>query len=296
MAVRRYKPPVALRRTSQPTTRRNATPRAPGVAPGGRAIGGAPRPTQPGWVKTPTGSWVKRPPAGSRQLAPATPSTAPPAWGGIQAPAAPQAPQAQVTPSPAPASAPPPEGAVVDSAYLAWRAGREAEMAQQRIAYDTADKTESQTRTEALRRLALQRPEALQNADVSANRRGLFYSTGLGKQKDTIQADFTQRAADTNQRFEVSRAGREAARMALVNGFSVEDAAQLAAAADRKIQRDQDAANANALAINPVDGEVAPEAAAPVAAPAPRAVAGTPQKTTSHRATAIRHGSKKKRK
>jgi hypothetical protein len=233
MAVRRYRKPPSVWGTRGSVVPRTfpSAPR-PGAAPGGRVIGGG----------TPA----------PRQLAPAVPSQGPSPWG-VQAPPAPQAPPAQAPQSSAPATAPVPQGAVVDSAYLAWRAGREAEMAQQRIAYDSADQTDNQTRAEALRRLALQRPESLQNADVAANRRGLFYSTGLGKQKDQIQADFTQREADTNTRFQISAEGRRAARMAYGAGFSKEDAAQILAAADRATARDQEAAAANALAVNPTD-------------------------------------------
>jgi hypothetical protein len=203
-----------------------SAPRAPGVKPPGLGFHGTgwqqPTPAQTpalgfhgtGW---PSGAQPAHAPAPAHQA-----GAAPPLPPLVNAPA------------------PPPAVDVRDSDYYSWLAQRQGEVNQQQIGYDAQDASEQAARTEALRRMALQRPEDLKTADRSFNKAGLFYSGGLGKARGNIEADYTRQEADTNATYDRSRAAREAARTALLNGFSQEQAAQLAAAADRAFARDQE--------------------------------------------------------
>jgi hypothetical protein len=154
--------------------------------------------------------------------------------------------------------APTPPVDVRDSGYYGWLAQRTGEVNQQQIAWDAQEAGDTQARTEALRRLAQQRPENLLAADRSANRAGLFYSGALGKQRGDIEADYVRTVSDTNATYQGAHDAREAARQALLSGFSVEQAAQMAAAADRMAERDQALAESGSLASpDSVDASVA---------------------------------------
>lgn len=190
-------------------------------------------------------------------------STVKPLAGGLNrpAPAAPltgQHPQYDATPAPAgpPPPAPPiptvaqPQGGpeqFMDAEYLAWKAQAEFDRNQQRAAWDAEDKGDESSRAEAIRRMMQRRPEDLQRADVTHNKAGLFYSGILGKERGSIEADYVRQQADTNADYDSRRLARDAARQALEQGATLEEAAQLAAAADRKVQRDLEAADARAL-------------------------------------------------
>jgi hypothetical protein len=179
----------------------------------------------------------------------------------VQTPAAPTATPAAA----APAATPPPQMPpvpVADSDYYSWLAQRQGEVNQQQIQYDAEDKNDLAARNEALRRMAQQRPEDLTQANRNYNRQGLFYSGALGKARGDIEADYVRQEGDTTAAYQRAHDAREAARQALLSGFSLEQAAQMAAAADRQAQRDADAASMGALA-GPADATVAPATGQP---------------------------------
>jgi hypothetical protein len=172
--------------------------------------------------------------------------------------ATPVTPAASSSPPAATTPAPTPPVDVRDSGYYGWLAQRQGEVNQQQIAWDAEEAGDTSARTEALRRLAQQRPENLLAADRSANRAGLFYSGALGKQRGDIEADYVRTVGDTNATYQRAHDAREAARQALLSGFSVEQAAQMAAAADRAAERDQALAESGSLAgPDSVDASVA---------------------------------------
>lgn len=193
----------------------------------------------------------------------------------INAPAAPPAPAAPATGQVAapPAQALPATGPVQayrDSDYLTWRAGADRDIAQQRGQLDNEETSDNVARAEAIRRMMTQRPEDLHAADVGANKSGLFYSGQLGKQRGQIEADYVRRQADTNAEYDQRKAARDVARRALEAGYTAEDAAQMAAAADRAVGRDSDYATLNALTSNADPAVARPAGVAPAAAARPR--------------------------
>lgn len=177
-----------------------------------------------------------------------------------QTPAAPAAAPAAAAPAAPPPQMPPVP--VADSDYYSWLAQRQGEVNQQQIQYDAEDKNDLAARNEALRRMAQQRPEDLTQANRNFNRQGLFYSGALGKARGDIEADYVRQEGDTTAAYQRAHDAREAARQALLSGFSLEQAAQMAAAADRQATRDQSAADMGALA-GPADATVAPATGQP---------------------------------
>jgi hypothetical protein len=137
---------------------------------------------------------------------------------------------------------------IQDPSFLAWQAQRQNEINQTKAGYDAADQSESLARAEALRRLGTQKPTDVRKTSESFNKAGLFYSGQLGRAQDDLQANYLQREGDVNSRFDASAASRRAARQALDQGYPLEVAAQLAAAADRKISADSAAADEGVLA------------------------------------------------
>jgi hypothetical protein len=208
----------------------------------------------------------------------------------VGAPApAPQQPGQNAGAPPAPQMPPVP---VADSEYYGWLAQRQGEVNQQQIAWDAEDQNDVAARNEALRRMAQQRPEDLLTANRNFNRQGLFYSGALGKQRGDIEADYVRQESDTRSSYQRAHDAREAARQALLSGFSLEQAAQMAAAADRQAQRDADSAAMGGLA-GPADPTSAPATGQPGPSGTLVAHPGVGQNfsmTTALRKKARRHG------
>lgn len=125
-----------------------------------------------------------------------TPGAAPGTAGGP--PAAPAAPSVAPTPS---ANDKPPDGPALDAQY-----GTDAASLLFRNANSIADlqKANERERTdfsESMRRLAVQRGQALHNTNEGYNKRGLFFSGQLGKARDTLNTQYDQSASDANKSF-----------------------------------------------------------------------------------------------
>lgn len=154
---------------------------------------------------------------------------------------------------------------------------------QQQLASYTRQSAEDRTGfTESQRRLAEQEPLAQQNANEGYNRQGLFYSGALGKEKARLATQYARSRADMRSSFDKRERARAEARRALEAGASIEEAAALAAAVDRGIDRDTQAADANALVPN-VPAAPPPTPSAP-AAPRVASPARTPPRPRRPRA------------
>ena len=153
---------------------------------------------------------------------------------------------------------------------------------------DAEEQTIGQTRAEALRRLMAQRPEDLQRADQNFNKSGLFYSGQLGKARDDIESGYVRQQADMNAGYDDQLRRLVAARRSLQQQAEERAAAAAEAAAGRGIERDGEAADANALAgpgasVNQLASPVAATTARVAAKPRDRIynVAPKPKKPTA---------------
>jgi hypothetical protein len=169
-----------------------------------------------------------------------------PMAGASAPPVAPKAPPAQVLP---------------DAQYLTWAAQRQFEIGNQQQQINAAHAADLKNTQIALQRMGQNLPDQRQAAKVSANKQGLFYSGMLGRNLNLIQRDYTRQTGDTQRAYDTRETARIAARQALQQGFTLEQAAQKADAAARQVQRDQDAAAANVLA--PTAGLTAPKKGTP---------------------------------
>lgn len=131
--------------------------------------------------------------------------------------------------------------AIADRAALRFRTQQGINSSLQDSAYARQDVGEN------LRRMALQRPKDEQTTRQSANQQGLFYSGQLGKRLGDLAVDYQTRQGDVQQGFDRGEAARVAARNALQQGMSIEDAAITAQNADRAVQRDSAAADVGGL-------------------------------------------------
>jgi hypothetical protein len=185
-----------------------------------------------------------------RARATATPG-APPAPSSTAA--APQPPR-QATPSP------------LDSQYFASQAQRQFQANTQLGELDRQAGYDRTDFDEALRRMREQKPREQDQARSSRNRQGLFFSGHLGQDLGDIETQHVRQESDARQAFERRERAREEARWVIREGGSLEEAAERAAAVDRQLQRDQEAAADRALApeVDPV------EAAAQEARTAPK--------------------------
>jgi hypothetical protein len=138
-----------------------------------------------------------------------------------------------------------------DAQYLAEAAQRQFDRIQAMNALTSQAGSDQNDTSEAIRRLLAGAPEQRQTIKQNANRQGLFYSGQLGKQLNSYEADLTQRQGDIQLDFDARERARAAARAALEQGAPLEEAAGLAEAAARQVQRDTDAAAVNALAPPP---------------------------------------------
>jgi hypothetical protein len=177
---------------------------------------------------------------------------------GVARPPAPGQPPPQTPPGqPQAGGAQAPGGGFTpDAEYLAAAAQRAFERKAALDALGSQASTDKGDTSEAIRRLLAGAPEQRQGIKQGANRAGLFHSGQLGKRSDAFEADLTQRQGDINLDFQRRENARIAARQAIESGAPLEEAAALAEAATRQIERDTSAANAGALA--PTPGPAAP--------------------------------------
>jgi hypothetical protein len=138
------------------------------------------------------------------------------------------------------------------------------------------------TLEEALRRLGQQQPKDELATTEAANRQGLFYSGQLGQRLGDLASRYSRQRSDLNANYANQEAARLAARAALQQGYTVDDAALQAAAVGRQIQSDQAAADVGGLvapagAVSPGQVRTATGEAAPAAVVSGSHVrAGTP--------------------
>jgi hypothetical protein len=177
-----------------------------------------------------------------------------------------------------------PSALTPDATFLANMARAAFERQQQVAALESQDKTDRTDTDEAIRRILSTRDPSRRNITSNANRSGLLYSSHLNRELDDFETGLTRQQGDIQTDFGRRTAAREAARAALEAGAPLEEAAEMAALADRRIDRDQAWASVNGLALNP---GARPPAAAPTPvqprAQAPVAVAKRPQRTTRPR-------------
>lgn len=118
------------------------------------------------------------------------------------------------------------------------------------VAEDAGDETNYR---EALRRFREQQPRQLRANLVNSNRQGLAESTVRSEEDADIITNNQRQETDMVGARAERAAARRAAREALEQGASIEEAARLAEAADRKINYYEDRANENSLVTNPAD-------------------------------------------
>jgi hypothetical protein len=135
-----------------------------------------------------------------------------------------------------------------DSSYWAeiarqkWqREGKMGEITQQNT-YAQADYKE------ALRRALEPRETDIESAKEQANEAGLLYSGQLGKRQGDIRTHYARVEGDMTQAEQRRQAAFEAAKRAIEEGATYEEAAAEAAAVDRQAGRDLSAADQGALA------------------------------------------------
>lgn len=216
-------------------------------------------------VPAPGGVWHVWP-NGQRTFVPAKPpAPKPPA---APSPAAPVSqPQAVQTYEQSPGELSP------DAEYYTGAAQREFQRQQNLAANQAQGSTNVQTRDRALQQMGVQQPLDERQTQVNANRSGLYYSTTLGNQLGALAATYAQRRTQAQQSYDAAEQARVAARTAIEQGYSLDDAAARAAAADRQIQRDQSAADAGALvAATPQIAAQSVQLARPKAVPKPKLV------------------------
>jgi hypothetical protein len=155
-----------------------------------------------------------------------------------------------------------------DSQYFQWDASALAKKQADLAGNENEGVTNRATLQSALARLKAQQPVDESNASSAANRQGLFYSTNLGNRLGDIAKSYVQQQSQAQTSYDQSERARLAARAAIEAGYGVDQAAQMAAAADRQVSRDTSAADAGALVAQPDPGT--PAATAPTfAAPQP---------------------------
>lgn len=136
-----------------------------------------------------------------------------------------------------------------DATYYAARAQELFNINTQKAASTAQDKISQRNYDEALRQLGLQQPKDTQATRESYNKAGLFYSGKLGEALNTLAQNYATKRSGAANTLSDETSARAAARAALDAGYSVQDAADLAAAAERQTGRDQTAAAVGGLPL-----------------------------------------------
>jgi hypothetical protein len=134
-----------------------------------------------------------------------------------------------------------------DAQYLAEAAQRQfgrTTSLDQLTAEDDAQRNQTQ---EAIRRLMEDATTQRQSTTEGAAKQGLFYSGQLGKRLGDLESQLARQRADVQSQYDNGARARAVARQAILSGAPLEEAAGLAAAAERQVGRDTDAANARQL-------------------------------------------------
>lgn len=134
-----------------------------------------------------------------------------------------------------------------DATYFAQVAKQRFEAQQRRAQLDQQSSEALTGYTESSRRMQEQTPLQLRAATASANKAGLLYSGTLGKNLGDINTQAIRSQLDLRSNYDQGERARQAARDALEQGATVDEAAAEAEAVDRGIARDQTAATNRAL-------------------------------------------------
>ena len=172
-------------------------------------------------------------------------------------------------PAPQTPGVPPRQSAqfIPDAQYLAEAAQRQFER-QTRLDELKAEGEAQRTATqEAMRQLMQGAPEQRQQINQGAARQGLFYSGILGKRQGDFESQLVRQRANVQGQFDTQQRAREAARAAILRGAPLDEAAAKAAAVERQIQRDTQAASNNQLAPTPPPKATAKPKPKPTAKP-----------------------------
>lgn len=156
-------------------------------------------------------------------------------------------------PLPEPAGGIPPENAPADP--NAWqdagywnKLGQLAFQRNQRLGeLDTEGQQDKTNFQESLRRFREMQPRQEEQATNSANRAGLLYSGILGRELGDIRTNAIRQEADMQGAYDNRERARAAARQALQDGATLEEAAAAAEAVDRQTGRDSEAAGSRSL-------------------------------------------------
>jgi hypothetical protein len=154
-----------------------------------------------------------------------------------------------------------------DSQYFQWDAGALAKKQADLAGNENEGVSNRATLQSAFARLKAQQPIDQSNASSAANRQGLFYSSNLGNRLGDIAKSYVQQQGQAQTSYDQSERARLAARAAIEAGYGVDQAAQMAAAADRQINRDTTAADAGALVAQGTPGGQATTQAVTTTAP-----------------------------
>lgn len=166
--------------------------------------------------------------------------------------------------APPPSAAPPAQPQDPrDSTYFSTVAKLDFQKANALNKLNTQESTQRQDLTTALQRMSAQRPADELKITQGANNAGLFYSGQLGKQMGDYANKYEQNVSDRNLSFDRSQAARVAARQAIEQGYTIDQAAALAAATERQTGRDMNNQDIGAT-------DASPAAAGPATPGAPR--------------------------
>lgn len=136
---------------------------------------------------------------------------------------------------------------IPDAQYLAEAAqsqfNRQTNL-DQLTAQDEAERNQTQ---EAIRRLMDTAGQQRQTTTQTAAKQGLFYSGQLGKRLGDLEAQVARQRGDVQSAYDTNARAREAARQAILSGAPLDEAAARAAAIERQVGRDTEAANARQL-------------------------------------------------
>jgi hypothetical protein len=135
----------------------------------------------------------------------------------------------------------------LDAGYFAQVAKQRFEAQQKRVQLDEEGTSALSGYNESLRRMQEQTPRQMETATNQANKAGLLYSGTLGRNLGDIQTTALRAQGDLRGSYDQGERARAAARTALEQGATVDEAAAAAEAIDRQMTRDQTAAQERGL-------------------------------------------------
>jgi hypothetical protein len=102
-----------------------------------------------------------------------------------------------------------------------------------------AEQYASQDFQEALRRMLGNKGEDVEALREDMNDQGLFYSGEHGEQRGKLEEDYLERQTDAQQAFDRQSTAWQTARQALEMGYTIDEAAAMAEATERQVDRDR---------------------------------------------------------